>query len=147
MSSGLLAIAVSFGSIAGGRALADDPGKTEYLNSCASCHGLEAKGDGSLAAFLTVKVPDLTTLAARNDGVFPMASVLHIIDGRRCGPVGEVRPCARPTDEIAAHGTPMPVWGNRFKEEAVFGEGSGEPEVDVRGRVLSLAYYLESIQK
>lgn len=99
-----------------------------------------------MAKFLKVTVPDLTTLSAKNNGVFPMSDVLHIVDGRRCGPLLEGKPCSRPTPEIQAHGAPMPVWGDRFKEDAVFVEEAGEPELLVRGRVLSLAYYLESIQ-
>ena len=43
---------------------------------------------------------DLTVLAKRNNGVFPLNSVYRIIDGR---------------DTIASHGTrEMPVWGYRF---------------------------------
>ncbi|EPX82004.1 hypothetical protein Salmuc_02369 [Salipiger mucosus DSM 16094] len=100
------------------------------MNACASCHGAEAKGDGPLAEFLTVEVSDLTQIAARNDGVFPLIDVIHIIDGRTGG---------RP------HGDPMPVWGQRFKE-AMGEAGPYASEIVVRGRILSLAYYIESIQ-
>ena len=43
-------------------------GALEYQNSCQACHGANAKGDGPMAAFLTIPVPDLTTIAKRNDG-------------------------------------------------------------------------------
>ena len=121
-------IAVSF--LAGG-ASADDSGKAEYMNACASCHGANADGAGPLAELLTVSVPALTGLAAANDGVFPMLEVIHSIDGRQ-GTRGHY---------------PMPVWGDAFERQAdADNAGQYGAEIAVRGRVLSIAYYLESIQ-
>ena len=126
-------------------------GRFEYLNSCASCHGEDASGKGPIAEFLSVEVPGLTGLSAGNNGQFPMLEVLGVIDGRACGPAIENRPCPRPSRELAGHGRAMPVWGNRYKDEAVFGDGTeiqtGNPETVVLGRMLALAYYLASIQK
>lgn len=114
-----------------GMAKADSIGEAEYMGACASCHGESGTGDGPLAGLMTVDVPDLTTLSAQNDGVFPMLDVIMVTDGRT---------------GIRGHGYPMPVWGNRFKAEA--GDiGSFAAEMYVRGRILSIAYYLESIQK
>ena len=80
-----------------------------------------------------------------------MLEVLSMIDGRACGPAIENRPCPRPDLEVAAHGRDMPVWGNRYKDEAVFGDGSSQPsdnpEIVVLGRILALAYYLGASQK
>lgn len=146
-SASLFALALCTATVLSMPATAEDIGQMEFMNSCASCHGSGGKGDGQMAKFLKVAVPDLTTLSAKNNGVFPMSDVLHIVDGRRCGPILDDRPCSRPTPEIQAHGAPMPVWGDRFKEDAIFVEEASQPELIVRGRVLSLAYYLESIQK
>ena len=103
-----------------------------------------------MADLLSVSVPDLTGLSSKNGGQFPMLEVLSIIDGRRCGPAIENRPCPRPTPQLAAHGRAMPVWGNRYKDQAVFGDDAlqpnANPEAVVLGRILALAYYLESIQ-
>lgn len=110
---------------------AEELGQNEYQNSCASCHGENAAGDGPLAELMTVPVPALTGLSEANDGVFPMLDVIQTIDGRQ---------------GIKGHGYPMPVWGNRFKESAEMAGPYGA-EVIVRGRILSLAYYLESIQQ
>lgn len=130
---------------------AEELGQYEYLSSCASCHGADASGQGSMAELLNVEVPNLTGLSARNDGEFPMLEVLRIIDGRACGATIENRPCPRPSRELAGHGRAMPIWGNRYKDEAVFGDGASKPsenpEAVVLGRILALAYYLESIQK
>ena len=132
-------------------AKSDALGRAEYLMSCASCHGAGATGDGPMAKFLNVDVPDLTALGARNDGQFPMSEVLRIIDGRPCGPAIENRPCLRPTQELRAHDRAMPVRGNRYKDAAVFDAGQDDmaesPELVVLGRILALAYYLESIQQ
>lgn len=119
------------GLLAAGTALADEIGKQEFMASCATCHGESAAGDGPLAELMTVPVPSLTGLSAANDGVFPMLSVIHAIDGRQ-GSRG--------------HGYPMPVWGDRFSADL---ENTGDygAEAVIRGRVLSLAYYLESIQQ
>ncbi|MGC9369304.1 MAG: c-type cytochrome [Paracoccaceae bacterium] len=119
-------------SLLAGAAHADDAGKAEYINACAACHGESGVGDGPLAELMTVPMPNLTTLAQQNDGVFPMLDVIHIVDGRT---------------GVRGHGYPMPVWGSRFKGEVVEEMGDYGAEMVVRGRVLSIAYYLESIQQ
>jgi mono/diheme cytochrome c family protein len=119
-------------SLMAGAAQADDAGKAEYIQACAACHGESGVGDGPLAELMTVPVPNLTTLAQANDGIFPMLDVIHVIDGRT---------------GVRGHGYPMPVWGTRFKGEVVEKMGDYGAEMVVRGRVLSIAYYLESIQQ
>jgi mono/diheme cytochrome c family protein len=61
-------------------------GRTEYMLSCAQCHGIDAKGDGVLAGYLTTPPADLTVLASRNGGVFPSDSLYATIEGG--GPTG-----------------------------------------------------------
>ena len=114
-------------------ALAQDAehGAEYYAQYCATCHGMSGTGDGPLTEMMTTAVPDLTKMAANNDGEFPMLKVIHIIDGRT---------------GVRAHGGPMPVYGALFKKES----GSESPYADVlysRGKVLSIAYYLEQIQE
>lgn len=113
-------------------AAAEDPvGKDEYMNSCATCHGESGRGDGQIAGLMTVKVPDLTRIAERNDGVFPVQDMFMIVDGRT---------------GIRGHGYPMPVWGARYRAEAGDRYGPYGAEEVVRGRILSLVYYLQGIQ-
>lgn len=81
---------------------------------------------------MTVEPPDLTTLSADNGGSFPMLDVIHVIDGRT---------------ELRAHGGPMPIWGAIFKRQALMEGAMGAAEAEARGRILSIAYYLESIQR
>ncbi len=119
--------------LAAGAASADDEGRAEYVNACASCHGMEGQGDGPFVDLLKLPVPSLTGLAAANDGVFPMLDVMHVIDGRQ---------------SIRGHGNPMPVWGRQYEMQAEADDlGAYGGEAVVRGRVLSLVYYLESIQE
>lgn len=107
-------------------------GQQEYLTACAACHGAAGDGNGEIAAMFKERVPDLTGIAKRNDGVFPLLDVIHAIDGRAV---------------IRGHGNPMPVFGNRYRaetdgENALFGA-----EAIARGRVLELALYLQSVQE
>lgn len=106
-------------------------GKSEYMTACASCHGTRGLGDGPMAEFMTSRIADLTMLARNNDGEFPMLSVIHILDGRT---------------GLRGHGSEMPVWGDIFKAEA--GQsGNYAAELTARGRLLLVAYHLESLQK
>ncbi|WP_343079525.1 c-type cytochrome [Ostreiculturibacter nitratireducens] len=108
-----------------------DVGAALYENTCAMCHGGMGKGAGELADLLTVAPPDLTQLSKNNGGEFPMGNVISVIDGRK---------------GVRAHGAPMPVFGVVFRPG---GAGPGLEygnEVEARGRTLSLALYLESIQ-
>lgn len=122
------------GALSAGVASADeaDVGATLYADYCAACHGASGKGDGDMAGVMTIPSPNLTLLAKSNDGEFPMLKVIHIIDGRT---------------GVRAHGGPMPVFGRVFASHE---SGPGDPYGSVlesRGRVLSLAMYLESIQE
>ena len=49
-----------------------DIGKIEYQSNCASCHGMDAKGDGPVSKELKTHPTDLTLLAKKNKGVFPV---------------------------------------------------------------------------
>ena len=101
-----------------------------FERHCAACHGDLGKGDGPVASAMSVKVPDLTQIAARRDGEFPREELRSIIDGRW---------------RIDAHGTQqMPVWGYEFW----IAEGGGDfSEVRVSGMLNGLLDYLESIQR
>lgn len=111
---------------------ADDTGRLEYMYSCSACHGETALGDGPVARYINVPTPSLTRLAAENDGEFPLLEVIQVIDGR---------------SGLGPHGTIMPVWGTRYMASAVEDAGHFGAEVIVRGRILSIARYLESIQE
>ena len=60
----------------------DMPGSELYRIFCASCHGNQGYGDGPVAAILKPAVPDLTRIAARNGGTFPVERVRATIDGQ-----------------------------------------------------------------
>jgi mono/diheme cytochrome c family protein len=109
-----------------------EAGQAEYMAACAACHGEAADGNGPIATMFRDPVPNLTGLAARNDGQFPMLDVIHIIDGRA---------------DVRAHGNPMPVFGARYARDVGTTAGDYGAEQQIRGRVLSLALYLASIQE
>ncbi len=121
----------------------DYAGKLEYQASCAPCHGSDGKGKGLLAAQLRVPPADLTALAKKNNGVFPLGAVYQVIDGRKV---------------VIAHGTrDMPIWGDRFTPSPnraaspnaadSFVSPSFDPEIIVRTRILAVIDYLNRIQE
>ncbi|NND19096.1 MAG: c-type cytochrome [Silicimonas sp.] len=110
-------------------------GKSSFGARCALCHGADGKGGGEVSELFRVPPADLTTLAERNDGAFPFARVYSIIvDGM---------------DDVGHGDSEMPIWGDYFISDALEDRGvkmSDAIEI-TQGRVLSLTYYLESIQE
>mgnify|MGYP001477236874 CR=1 FL=1 len=122
-----------FGLFGASPLVADDHqiGEELYMRYCASCHGETGGGGGDMQHFLNIHMPNLRTMAERNDGEFPLLQTIHIIDGRT---------------GLRAHGGPMPLWGAAFMDESVEHIGFYGSVLETRGRVLSLALYLESLQ-
>jgi len=109
-----------------------DSGKREYESKCAVCHGKDGKGAGPYADQLKRSLPDLTTLAQRNGGVFPVAQTYDTIEGAGKG-----------------HGTrDMPIWGLGFSVLAT----EALPDLPynqaqyVRARIMALVQYLNQLQ-
>jgi mono/diheme cytochrome c family protein len=103
-----------------------DDGQLMFQEYCTACHGKAGKGDGPAVPALKKAPADLTTLSARNGGVFPAVKVSRYIDG---------------ADELAAHGSrDMPVWGPVFRSLA---GGTGTEALRVR----NLTDFVKSIQK
>ena len=101
-------------------------GPSLFKAYCASCHGADAKGDGPMAKSLKVKPSDLTRIAARNGGTFPLMGIERIISGEEQPPSG--------------HGTSeMPVWGPIFSH-VEWDQDMGRVRID------NLARYLRDIQ-
>lgn len=109
-------------------------GRTDFITYCAACHGVEGKGDGTIAEFLTITATDLTHLSKRNAGLFPRERAINVIDGRM---------------EVKVHGPrDMPVWGDWFEFEAGSSvAGKGAEEKIVRERINALVDYIETIQE
>jgi hypothetical protein len=128
----MFAAAAALSLTATGATAQSAAGLEEYVQACASCHGIAGQGNGPLAEFMTVEVPDLTRIAMENDGVFPMNQVIQIIDGRT---------------GVRGHGSEMPVWGRRYQVELTPDTGEYGAEVLIRGRILALATHLEAIQE
>ena len=75
-----------------------------FAHHCALCHGPEAQGNGPLAGTLMTLPKDLTKISQRRGGIFPVAEVRALIDGR---------------DPLGAHRSPeMPRWGEFWSEPA-----------------------------
>jgi mono/diheme cytochrome c family protein len=101
-------------------------GPALYGAYCAVCHGKDGKGGGPMAKSLKSNTPDLTRIAVRNGGNFPLTRIQGFISGEEQLPGG--------------HGTrEMPVWGPIFSQVA-WDQDLG------RIRVYNLAKYIEGLQ-
>ena len=108
-------------------------GRASYSRYCASCHGKDAKGGGTVAKFLKVPPADLTALAAKYDGEFPKELIAKYIDG---------------TQYVRTHGArDMPIWGEVFESPLVEGAEDGESGAERADRkIRELVYFLETLQ-
>lgn len=109
----------------------DEPppsGRQLYRTYCASCHGVDGRGDGPMAPALRAEPTDLTLLEAR--GAFHESRIMAVIDGRR---------------QVDAHGSrEMPVWGGVFVSEL---DTLQYTEYTTLLRTRDLMEYLRSIQR
>ena len=122
----ILGLGLSTATLAG----ESNPGAQMYLQYCSACHGRDGKGDDPVSRHLKVRVPDLTLLAKKNKGVYPLDDVMATIDGRRT---------------MRAHGDRnMPVWGESFRSE---GEGKKYPELTTLLKSKIIAEYVATLQK
>jgi mono/diheme cytochrome c family protein len=106
-------------------------GKQMFATYCAVCHGAKGVGDGPAALAMKVTSPaDLTTLAKKNNGVFP---------------ADHIRAVLKFGVETPAHGSSdMPIWGNLM---GTLSTGSPDTRMIVNQRINNLTNYLKEIQQ
>ncbi len=106
-------------------------GRMLFVEHCAACHGARGAGDGPAAEGLGTAPPDLTRIAERRDGVWPVLEVMSIVDGyaKRTNPREEM-PVIRDFLE-----------GRLVKFDTGNGRISSAPE-----NLLAIVRYLETIQ-
>jgi mono/diheme cytochrome c family protein len=115
--------------IAHSEELSNYTGGELYKRFCASCHGVDADGNGPVAPLLKVMVPDLTRIAKRHGGKFPAEIVQQIVDGR------QARSPHGPRD--------MPIWGWEFQKAG--DDAAAKQRADeLIGRLVK---YLSTVQK
>jgi mono/diheme cytochrome c family protein len=107
-------------------------GKADFNKYCAPCHSESGKGNGPEVKVIPgIKPKDLTTIAARNGGVFPYRDVEATIDGRKLVP-GHKR-------------LDMPFWGVNFQQpEQEFTPAS---EAKARKRIDAIVDYVATLQQ
>ncbi len=101
-----------------------------FSRNCSGCHGPTGQGDGAAASAGT-QPADLTRIAARRGGVWPMLEVMSIIDGY-----------AKGTNPRAG----MPAFSGFLDPPLVpFDTGNGVV-VEAPRNLIALVDYLETIQ-
>lgn len=104
-------------------------GKQLYVNYCAPCHGVNAKGDGPVASSLKQPTTDLTMLSKNNGGKYPSERIVAVLNFGLANP---------------AHGTAaMPVWGPMLSTM----NSSNDAHGDLTAlKISNLSEYLKSLQ-
>jgi len=102
-------------------------GAYSFRTYCASCHGVDGRGEGPLTDSLRFTPPDLTLIAKRNGGEFPTEKVVRIVDGR---------------NPVKGHGGPdMPIWGDAFRNAE-----TGYDDAAARAKIRGVVEYLKTLQ-
>ncbi len=133
---GLLALTIVFAAgAASAQQAAFDPGKQEFANNCASCPGMDGKGNGPLGEWLRKSPPDPTQLAKKNQGVLPINRLYAVIDGAG----------------VPSHGSrDMPAWGREYRiddaQQLREARGHYDSTELIRASILVLLEYISRIQ-
>jgi hypothetical protein len=110
---------------------AESTGRDLFVENCVYCHGKSGRGDGPNAGQLNTPPSDLTKIAERRDGVWPMLEIMSIIDGYSRNTL--------PRED-------MPVFESFLDNEMVeFDTGNGV-DVLVPSKLVEIVYYLEAVQ-
>jgi mono/diheme cytochrome c family protein len=108
-------------------------GRALYDQHCVSCHGADGTGNGPAAEGLARRPADLTRIAERNGGSFPMVKVMSQIDGY-----------TRRND----HSSAMPELGKALQEgPVVMIETADGVRTPTPANLVALAEYLRGIQQ
>ncbi|MDP2084551.1 MAG: c-type cytochrome [Gemmobacter sp.] len=108
-------------------------GRALYADYCAACHGDSGKGDGPAASGVSPRPADLTMLAARNGGVFPVVRVMGKVYGYSQGKGGG--------------GGPMPEFGPLLDGPTVLVETAPGILTPTPERLVALAEHVERLGK
>lgn len=110
---------------------AQSVGELLFKKNCVSCHGVTGQGGGPLSAGLGTAPANLTQIAARRDGVWPMLEIMSILDG--------YLKATNPRQD-------MPIIEDLLDNEMVeFDTGNGLMTL-VPAKLVEVTNYLESLQ-
>lgn len=127
-----LAVFLALPAAAAAQNVNTENGQDLFQTYCWQCHGEDGTGGGPMAEMISVSTPDLTTIAARNNGTFPVFAVAEKVDGR---------------SPVLAHGGAMPLFGPVFDaaQSVALQSETGQP-VLVSQPLADLIGYLQTIQ-
>lgn len=105
-------------------------GAEDFATFCAACHGSSGKGDGEAGETLGKMPANLTTLAARNNGVFPTAAVMTKIWGY-----------------AKEDGRVMPVFAPLLEDDLVLFDSGDGIATPTPLRLVQLGEYVKTLQE
>ncbi|WP_299905362.1 cytochrome c [uncultured Paracoccus sp.] len=109
----------------------EEGARMDFVNLCSDCHGPGGKGDGRAAPGMVPPPSDLTTISARNGGVFPKAQVAGHIYGHTMG----------------RSDSPMPQFGDLFAGPEIMYETGKDQVTPTPARLAALTDYLAENQE
>jgi mono/diheme cytochrome c family protein len=101
-------------------------GKAMYASYCATCHGIDGKGNGLRSSSLKRTPSDLTLLSRKNGGAYPSARVVAVI--------------GHGTSVSGHDKTGMPVWAPTLDTM------DQNNKLETPLRISNLSKYLETLQ-
>jgi len=101
-------------------------GKAMYASYCATCHGIDGKGNGPLSSSLKRTPPNLTLLSRKNGGAYPSTRVVAVI--------------GHGTSVSGHDKAGMPVWAPALDTI------DQNNKLDTPLRISNLSKYLETLQ-
>lgn len=105
-------------------------GAEDFATYCAACHGTGGKGDGEVSETLGKKPANLTSLAARNKGAFPMTRVMSKIWGY-----------------AQVDGVVMPAFAPLLDTDLVLFDGGDGIATPTPLRLVQLGEYVKTLQQ
>ena len=103
-----------------------------FQDHCATCHGVDARGNGPMAPVLSISPGDLTALSQSNGGAFPVGRVVQRVDG---------------STSVLAHGGPMPLFGLILEGPSDIVLGADGSEIVAPEAIIDIAVWLEEVQR
>jgi hypothetical protein len=110
---------------------AQDVGRLLFKKNCIACHGRTGRGDGPASKGLATQPADLTKIAERRDGVWPILEIMSILDGYF---------------ENTNQREGMPIFENLLDNDMIESDTGNGLTLLVPSKLVEVVIYLETLQ-